>query len=96
MTSDPERLLAMPQIVTRHEITARNTIIYALGVGADELDFTYEEELKPLPSIATVMAYPGETFVTEIWRMGEGRAVFRSSVSERDAVVLNNGYVEFA
>jgi acyl dehydratase len=40
--------------------------------------------------------YPGETIRTEIWREGDGIASYRSSVVERDVVVLNNGYVEFA
>jgi len=40
--------------------------------------------------------YPGETIRTEIWQDGKGRASYRASVIERDVVVLNNGYVEFA
>ena len=40
--------------------------------------------------------YPGETIRTEIWREGSGRASFRARVLERDAVVLNNGLVEYA
>ncbi|XHO95141.1 MaoC/PaaZ C-terminal domain-containing protein [Azospirillum sp. A26] len=35
--------------------------------------------------------FPGETIRTEIWRDGS----FRARVVERDAVVLNNGFVEF-
>lgn len=40
--------------------------------------------------------FPGETIRTAIWREGEGRAAYRASVVERDQIVLNNGYVEFA
>ncbi|MFP5307943.1 MAG: MaoC family dehydratase, partial [Gammaproteobacteria bacterium] len=40
--------------------------------------------------------YPGETIRTEVWREGAGRAAFRCRVVERDLVVLNNGYVEYA
>ncbi|MDE2621167.1 MAG: 3-alpha,7-alpha,12-alpha-trihydroxy-5-beta-cholest-24-enoyl-CoA hydratase, partial [Sphingomonadales bacterium] len=45
--------------------------------------------------------YPGETIETAIWHEpaapGENRrAAFRCRVVERDAVVLNNGYVEYA
>jgi acyl dehydratase len=40
--------------------------------------------------------YPGETIATEIWRTGEGRAAFRCRIASRDAVVLNNGYAEYA
>jgi acyl dehydratase len=35
--------------------------------------------------------FPGETIRTEIWRNG----AFRARVVERDAIVVNNGHVEF-
>jgi acyl dehydratase len=38
--------------------------------------------------------YPGETIRTEVWREGAGRFAFRSLVTERNVVVLNNGYAE--
>ena len=41
-------------------------------------------------------AYPGETIRTEVWREGDGRAAFRARVVERDVVIINNGFVEFA
>lgn len=37
-------------------------------------------------------AYPGETIRTEIWQIGGEALVFRSSIPDRNAVVLNNGY----
>ncbi|HEY4985883.1 MAG TPA: 3-alpha,7-alpha,12-alpha-trihydroxy-5-beta-cholest-24-enoyl-CoA hydratase, partial [Bradyrhizobium sp.] len=50
----------------RHVYTARDTILYALGVGAasDPLDerqlcLVYEKDLVPLPTMATVLASPG-------------------------------------
>ena len=50
----------------RHAYTARDSILYALGVGigADALDpkqlrFTYEKELVALPTMAAVLASPG-------------------------------------
>jgi hypothetical protein len=50
----------------RHAYTARDTILYALGVGAasDPLDerqlrLVYEKDLVPLPTMATVLASPG-------------------------------------
>lgn len=42
------------------------------------------------------VVYPGETLRTEVWREGDGRAAFRMRVVERDAIVLGNGYVEYA
>jgi acyl dehydratase len=66
MVFDPAFLLSMQPIVTRHEYSRRDTMLYALGVGAgiggsgtDELDFVYEANLKALPSMAVVLAYPG-------------------------------------
>ena len=63
MPLDPARLLGMEPIVTRHMLTKRDTILYALGVGASELDFVFEERLKALPTMAVVLGYPGF-----IWR----------------------------
>lgn len=63
MALDPERLVSRPPIVTRQTLTRRDTILYALGVGEDGLDFVFEERLKALPTMAVVMSYPGF-----IWR----------------------------
>lgn len=63
MPLDPARLLGMEPIVTRQTLTKRDTILYALGVGASELDFVFEERLKALPTMAVVLGYPGF-----IWR----------------------------
>jgi acyl dehydratase len=41
-------------------------------------------------------AYPGETIRTEVWREDDGRAAFRARVVERDVVIINNGFAEFA
>lgn len=67
MPLDFERVMALPPIETRQEITFRDTILYALGVGvgmescADpgELQYVYEDGLKALPTMAVVLAYPG-------------------------------------
>ncbi|MBX3563522.1 MAG: MaoC family dehydratase N-terminal domain-containing protein [Sphingomonas sp.] len=39
--------------------------------------------------------FPGETIRVETWPEGEGTAAFRAKVVERDAIVLNNGFVTF-
>src|SRR5690606_29817255 len=39
--------------------------------------------------------YPGETLRTEVWHLDRGKAAFRSTVTGRDRLVLNNGYVEY-
>ena len=59
MPFDPQALLDRPPIVTQHRIDAREVILYALGVGADELPFVYEEGLKALPTMAVILTYPG-------------------------------------
>ncbi|GGC63187.1 MaoC/PaaZ C-terminal domain-containing protein [Chelatococcus reniformis] len=66
MPIDPERLLNWPFEDLEHTYTARDTILYALGLGlgADPLDeaqlrFVYEENLAALPTMAVVLGYPG-------------------------------------
>ena len=64
---DYEFLLSQPPLVVEHRYTARDTILYALGTGAGlaaaedrrYLSFVYEKELTALPTMATVLAYPG-------------------------------------
>ncbi len=43
-----------------HTYAERDVILYALGVGCgtDELSFTYERDLKPLPTFAVVPSFP--------------------------------------
>ena len=52
--------------VVRHDYSAKDTILYALGVGVGgnpldpgELPFVYEKSLRIIPSQASVIAYPG-------------------------------------
>lgn len=59
MALDPDRLLKLPPQEARHSFTQRDTMLYALGVGADDLRFVYEKELQALPTMAVVLAYPG-------------------------------------
>jgi acyl dehydratase len=66
MAINPNYLLGMPPRVTHHTFARRDTMLYALGIGAgqdpadtSELNFVYEEGLKALPTMAVVLAYPG-------------------------------------
>jgi acyl dehydratase len=56
---DPTALEARDPIVTQQLLTRRDVMLYALGVGADELQFVYEDGLKMLPTMPAVLAYPG-------------------------------------
>lgn len=62
----PARLMAYPIPEVRQKIRWQDVALYniAVGLGQDPLDarqlrFTYEEGLVALPSIATVLGYPG-------------------------------------
>ena len=62
---DIDRLLSYPVPEYRESYDLRDTILYALGVGAglsenvDELGFLYERDLKALPTMALVLGTPG-------------------------------------
>ena len=67
MPLDYQRLKNWPFADIEHSYGAKDTILYALGLGfgADPMDraqlrFVYEEGLKALPTMATVLAYPGQ------------------------------------
>jgi acyl dehydratase len=67
MALDYQYLMSLPPLVVHQRFSARDTIIYALGVGAGlaaatdpaYLRFVYEKDLVALPTMATVLAYPG-------------------------------------
>lgn len=59
MAIDPDYLLNRDPIVIRERLSARKCILYALGIGAEDLRFVFEEQLQSLPTLATVLGYPG-------------------------------------
>jgi len=67
MPLDYDYLMSLPAMEIEHRYTARDTILYALGVGAGltashdaaDLRFVYEPGLLALPTMAVVLAYPG-------------------------------------
>lgn len=63
MPLDPDLFLSHPPIETRYRLTPDKVILYALGVGATELPFVYEDGLQVLPGMAVTLGYPGF-----IWR----------------------------
>ena len=79
MPLDYDKLKNWPFADVEHRYEARDTILYALGLGcgADPMDaadlrFVYEDDLRALPMMAVVLGYPGfwamnpETGIT--WR----------------------------
>jgi acyl dehydratase len=60
-------LMGLPAVEIEHRYTARDTILYALGIGAGltavhdtaDLRFVYEQGLAALPTMAVILAYPG-------------------------------------
>jgi acyl dehydratase len=67
MAINYERLKNWPFPEVEHSYRAKDTILYALGLGfgadpmdRDQLSFVYEEGLRALPTMATVLAYPGQ------------------------------------
>src|SRR6218665_3232986 len=67
MTIDYDYLRNLPPLVIDHSYDARDTILYALGVGAglaaatnaDDLKYVYEAGLSALPTMAVTLSYPG-------------------------------------
>ncbi|MFN3853529.1 MAG: MaoC/PaaZ C-terminal domain-containing protein [Phreatobacter sp.] len=66
MPIDYNKLKSWPFPDLEHRYEAKDTILYALGVGCggdpldrSELPFVYEEGLKALPTMAVVLGYPG-------------------------------------
>src|SRR3970040_1924581 len=43
---------------TKFDYNDRDLMLYALGVGASELDFVFERNLKALPTFAVIPAFP--------------------------------------
>lgn len=66
MAIDYEKLMSLAIPDARQTYTARDTMLYALGIGLgidpmnrDELRFVYEKDLRALPTMAVVLASPG-------------------------------------
>lgn len=66
MAIDYDRLMNWPIREVRQRYTARDTMLYALGVGLgtdpldeEQLRYVYERNLRALPTYALVLGYPG-------------------------------------
>ena len=63
---DPDKLKAYPFPDLEHAYKARDTMLYALGIGmgfdpldARQLRYVYEENLAAMPTMAVILGYPG-------------------------------------
>jgi acyl dehydratase len=63
---DPDALKATVFPELEHTYTARDTMLYALGVGlgfdpldGNQLRFVYEKNLQAMPTLAVILGYPG-------------------------------------
>jgi acyl dehydratase len=66
MPFDPDKVLNWQFPEIEHTYTEKDTILYALGLGCgtdpnapDDLRFVYEKGLLALPTMAVILAYPG-------------------------------------
>lgn len=59
MSLDYERLMRMPPRERTHSFTTRDTILYALGIGAERLAYIYEDGLVAYPMMSVIAGYPG-------------------------------------
>ncbi len=72
MALDPHKLLNWKFADIEHAYSEKDTMLYALGVGcgsdpheAGDLKFVYERGLAALPTMAVVLAYPGNWLESE-------------------------------
>jgi acyl dehydratase len=81
MTIDYDKLINWKIPEVEQQLTKRDTMLYALGVGlgadpcdTDQLKFVYDQNLQALPSMAIVLGYPGP------WHANTGTGITRSHV----------------
>jgi hypothetical protein len=84
MAIDPDYLLNRAPVVVEQEWRARDTILYALGVGCEELEFVYEEKLLALPTMAVVLGYPGF-----MWRNPEMGADWTKILHGEQSIIIH-------
>lgn len=90
-----DRLLSRKFAQVEHCYTCRDTILYALGVGANshEFDLIYERSLRALPSMATVLAYPGNWYADPSVELNELLVVHGSERIELHRTLPVEGHV---
>lgn len=84
MAIDPDYLLNRAPVVVEQDWKQRDTILYALGIGCEELDFVFEERLKAQPMMAVVLGYPGF-----IWRNREIGADWTKILHGEQSIIIH-------
>jgi len=84
MPLDPDKLMHMPPVEAQQDLKRAEVILYALGVGASELPFVYEEGLKALPTMAATLAFPGF-----MWRDPKAGVDWRRVLHGETSLVLH-------
>ena len=87
MAMNPDTLLGSPPIRIEQNWKERNSILYALGVGSEDLDFVYEEGLKALPTMAVVLGYPGF-----IWQNPEWNVDWKKVLHGEQSIVIHKPF----
>lgn len=82
-----EKLLNAPPIRIEQDWQERDTILYALGVGSEDLDFVYEEGLKALPTMAVVLGYPGF-----IWQNPEWSVDWKKVLHGEQSIIIHSPF----
>ena len=85
MAINPQQLLERDPDIVRQTVSPEKCILYALGVGASELEFVFEERLKVLPTMAVVLGYPGF-----IWRDPALGAQWETILHGEQSVEIHN------
>jgi acyl dehydratase len=91
MPFDPEKVLNWQFPEIEHSYTEKDTILYALGLGCgadpdapDDLRFVYEKGLLALPTMAVILAYPGNWLES-----GESTADYRRVLHGEQSLALH-------
>lgn len=97
-TLDAERLRALRFPVIEQNLTGRDCILYALGVGcgADPVDpqqlrYVYEKDLLALPTMASLLCYPGFWYRDMDTGLDATRALHASERIELDGPLPTSG-----
>lgn len=107
MAIDYPAMLDLKETGKRYTYTERDTMLYALGVGLgmdpldeNELAFVYEQNLKAVPTLATVVAWGAGVATDKLgvnYKLvlhGEEKTIFHRPMPVAASIVADSGVVE--